>query len=120
LGAYEGGLAVYDYDKKKIVDIVIGSGIIPDPKGDNAVSPDATWVVNGSNMGYYNMYTLIRRSDKAWAQTKRFDQGRYRNGPSRVDGSPCWNREGNQVLFPSLTDDGTIQLFLITINEQGG
>ena len=117
LGAYEGGIALYDYDKKEIVEKVVDSGIYPDPKGDNAVSPDATWLVNGSSMNSYNIYTLFRRSDKAWVRTEKFDRGRYRSGPTRIDGSPCWNRDGNQVLFPALTDDGTVQLHIITINK---
>jgi len=117
LGAYKGGIALYDYDKKEIVEKVVDPGIYPDPKGDNAVSPDATWLVNGSSMGSYNIYTLFRRSDGAWVRTQKFDRGRYRSGPTRIDGSPCWNRDGNQVLFPALTKNGTVQLFVITINE---
>lgn len=117
LGAFEGGMALYDYDKEEIVEKVVDPGIYPDPKGDNAVSPDAKWLVNGSSMNSYNIYTVFRRSDKAWVRTQKFDRGRYRSGPTRIDGSPCWNRESNQVLFPALTDDGTVQLFVITINE---
>jgi len=117
LGAYEGGMALYDYDKEEIVERVVGPGIYPDPGGDNAVSPDTRWLVNGSSMNSYNIYTVFRRSDKAWGRTQKYPRGRYRSGPTRIDGSPCWNRDENQVLFPALTDDGTIQLFVITIIE---
>jgi len=117
LGAYKGGIALYDYDKKEIVEKVVDPGIFPDPKGDNAVSPDAKWLVNGSSMGSYNIYTIFRRSDKAWVRTEKFDRRRYRSGPTRIDGAPCWNRDSSQVLFPALTKDGTVQLFVITISE---
>lgn len=115
LGSLDGGMALYDYDKDAIVEKIVDPGIYPDPKGDNAVSPDAKWLVNGSSMGSYNIYTLFRRRDKAWVRSEKFDRGRYRSGPTRIDGSPCWNRDGSEVLFPALTKDGTVQLFVITI-----
>ena len=117
LGELDGGMALYDYDKKAVVERVVDPGIYPDPKGDNAVSPDATWLVNGSSMGSYNIYTLFRRSDGAWVRTQKFDRGSYRSGPLRIDGAPCWNRDGNQVLFPALAKDGTLQLFVISLSE---
>lgn len=117
LGSLDGGMALYDYDQDSVVEKIVDPGIYPDPTGDNAVSPDARWLVNGSSMGSYNIYTLFRRSDKAWVRTKKFDRGRYQWGELRIDGSPCWNRDSNQVLFPALAQDGTVQLFVITIHE---
>lgn len=121
IGADGDDLVVYDTDKQRIVETIGSPEIFPKPGGDTALSPDATWIVSGYNQKSYNAYVLYRLSDGAWVRTPQFDQNGWTSGDLRNDPAPCWNRDGTQVLFPSIAEDAerTRQLFVIRLNEGG-
>jgi hypothetical protein len=117
IGASGDRLVLYDTDTQETLATIGGPSIFPRPGGDTALSPDAEWIVSGYNDGSGNAYVLYRRSDGAWARTRHFDQAGFISGDLRCDPAPCWNRDGTQVLFPSIAEDAerTRQLFLIRL-----
>lgn len=118
IGGHDGNLVLYDTDHHEIVGRIATPEIIPKPGGDTALSPDGTRTVTGYGTdGHYNEWVVYRRTDGAWARTPRFDQHPYVKGDLRSDPAPLWNRDGTQILFPSIVEDGTRQLHLITIED---
>jgi len=118
IGHHEGKLVVYDTNAQKIVDHIATPNIIKNPSGDTALSPDGKWTVTGYGIkDGHNEWAVYRRTDGAWARTPRYDQRPYVKGELRSDPAPLWNRDGTQILFPSMTPDGSRQLHLITIRE---
>jgi hypothetical protein len=115
IGAVAGDLALYDTDSQQIVETIGTPEIFPDPEGDTALSPDAGWIVNGGTDGPQTVYTIYRRSDGAWVHTAPFDRGEYQHGDLRIDPAPCWNRAGDQFVFPALAPDGARQMFLVSL-----
>lgn len=106
-------MIVYDTDRKGIVETLGDRTVFPRLGGDTAVSPDGRWLVSGYGEKPYNVYVLYRRCDGAWARSPRYDQTPYVSGDLRSDPAPCWNRDSTQVLFPSISEDGTRQLYII-------
>jgi hypothetical protein len=119
LGRIGPAQVVYDVDAGKVVDKLGDPTIFPDPEGDIALSPDARWFVNGYRKDGKNYYVLLRRTDGKVLRTAGFDQHGQIKGDTRNDPAPCWNRDGTQVLFPSIAPDAakTRQLFLIQVKE---
>ena len=115
IGSVDDDLVLYDTDSQQVVETLGSPEIFPDAEGDTALSPDGGWIVNGSTDGSTYSYTVMRRSDGAWARTEPLTRGEYVSGELRLDPAPCWNRSSNQVLFPGLAEDGTRQMFLLTV-----
>ena len=118
IGHHEGKLVIYDTNLQKIVDHIGSPDIIKKPGGDTALSPDGNWTVTGYGINSsHNEWAVFRRTDSAWARTPRYDQRPYVKGDLRSDPAPLWNRDGTQILFPSMTPDGSRQLHVIDIVE---
>jgi len=119
IGRIDEWQVIHDVDRQLIVGVLGNPDIFPNPEGDIALSPDGKWFVNGykDRSAGKNFYTLYRRSDGAYIRSPGFDIGRWTSGDLRQDPSPCWNRDGTQVLVPGLADDGrkTRQLFVIEL-----
>lgn len=113
----EGQLVLYDSEKQAVIREIGTHDIFPDPGNDVALSPDGKWLVQGIEEGSRTAYSIFRRSDMHFAHTPWFDQKQYDSGKLRIDAAPKWNRESNQVLFSSLTEEeeSTRQLFLIRV-----
>jgi hypothetical protein len=106
---------IFDIINEKIVGKIGTPEAIPDPEGDISLSPDGNWFVNGSAKNGKNFYNIVRLKDGKWTRTEGIDKGEY-SGDVRIDSAPRWNRENNQILVQGITDDGTEQLFIITVN----
>jgi hypothetical protein len=115
IGHHEGKLVIYDTDAKELVGHIGSQDIIKNPSGDTALSPDGQWTVTGYGIDSHNEWAVYRRTDGAWARTPRYDQRPYTSGDLRSDPAPLWNRDGTQILFPSMVPDGSRQLHVITI-----
>ena len=50
-----------------------------------------------------------------WFRTQGFNQGEY-GGDLRIDPAPRWNRQNNQILVDGIIEDGSRQMFIITIH----
>lgn len=112
---------IYDTDRQRVVGSLGSPKIFPYPEGDIALSPDGKWFVNGykSNREKKNYYVIYRRQDGAHVRSRGFDIGRWTSGDLRQDPSPCWNRDGTQILVPGLAGpQGNRQLFVIKIGPQ--
>ena len=117
LGHNEDDLVVYDTDRQEIVKTLGDRSVFPSPGGDNSFSPDGKWIVNGSGPKKGTVYVMYRLDDGVWVRTERFDQQGWVSGELRCDPAPCWNRASDQVVFPSISGDGTRQMFVITRKE---
>jgi len=108
---------IYDCEAMKVVGKIGDKNIFPKPGDDIALSPNAEWFVNGYRIGNENFYAFLRLKDGANATSGPFDVRGWTQGDLRVDPSPNWNRDSNQILVSALADDveRTRQLFLITI-----
>jgi hypothetical protein len=91
--------------------------LFPKPGDDIALSPDGKWFVNGYRIGNENFYAFLRLADGASVTSQAFDVRGWTEGDLRVDPSPNWNRQSNQILVSALAADAdrTRQLFLITL-----
>jgi hypothetical protein len=108
---------IYDTHQMAVVGTIGDSAKLPEPEGDVALSPDGQWFVNGYRKGNENLYSFLRLKDSAFVRSKTFDVRGWTQGDLRVDPSPNWNRQSNQILISALAADAdrTRQLFLITL-----
>ncbi len=106
---------IFDIINETVVGKIGAPESIPDPEGDISLSPDGNWFVNGyDGKDGNNYYNIIRLSDGAWVRTEGISKGTY-TGSVRIDSAPRWNRDNNQILVQGIADDGTEQLFVITV-----
>ncbi|MBS1825383.1 MAG: hypothetical protein JST93_08690 [Acidobacteria bacterium] len=115
IGDVKGEQILYDVEQKKVVEVIGGPAVFPNPGGDVALSPDGKWFVNGYRKRSENFYIVYRRADRSYAETKGFPHPGKTSGELRVDAAPTWNRKGNQIAFPAIAPDGTRQMFRITV-----
>jgi hypothetical protein len=108
---------LFDVERQKVVGTLGAPEVFPKPGGDIALSHDAAWFVNGHSASGKNVYTIMRRADGMWVRSDGVDQGGYTTGELRIDPSPCWNREGTQLLIGGMANDLTRQLFVLTVNS---
>jgi hypothetical protein len=109
---------IYDTDHQRVIGSLGTPEIFPNPEGDVALSPDGKWFVNGfkDRQKRNNYYVIYRRHDGAHLRSPGFNIGGWTSGDLRQDPSPCWNRDGTQILVPALDrPNGSRQLFVITI-----
>ncbi len=122
IGAHEGRQVVYDVSRQEILsERTLGdASIFPDPEGDISLSPDGEWFVNGyaSEDRESITYVVMRLADGAFARSETFYRGPYTKGDLRTDPAPRWNRASNAILVPGWTDQGTRQLFVLTVDVQ--
>jgi hypothetical protein len=118
IGANQGRQILYDTDRREVVGTLGDGTILPSPGGDVALSPDGRFFVNGFRRDGLDYYAILRRADSAYVHTRGFDVRPWTGGDLRCDPSPCWNRDGTQILFPAIADDPgkTRQLFLIRLS----
>lgn len=120
IGAKERRQVRYDIAEQRIVGQLGRTGDFPGPGGDIALSPDGSWFANGytTNERKENKYVLFRRSDGALVHSAAFSRGPYTRGELRIDPAPRWNRNGDAVLIPGITADGTRQLHIMRVVEE--
>jgi hypothetical protein len=108
---------IFDVDRQLVIGGLGSPDIFPSPEGDIALSPNGKWFVNGhmDRDAGKNYYTVYRRHDGAYVRSTGFEIGHWTSGDLRQDPSPCWNRKSDQILVPSLAEDGSRQLFVIQI-----
>ncbi len=122
IGHVAGKQVIYDVVQQKIVGQLGNREIFPDPEGDIALSRDNNWFVNGfkKKREGKNYYTIYRRNDGTHVRTPGFNIGKWINGDLRQDPSPCWNREGNQLLVPVVAEDGkSRQMVIVRVRKEG-
>ncbi len=115
IGDVGGDQIVYDVDRRAVVETLGSREIFPRPGGDVALSPDGRWLVNGYRIGDDNLYVVFRRSDGSYRRTRAFPHPGWTSGELRVDGSPAWNRTGDEILFPAIDAQGARQIYTIRI-----
>lgn len=110
----------YDIEQQMIVGQIGRAGDFPGPGGDISLSPDASWFANGysTNQRKENKYVLFRRPDGALLRSEAFSRGPYTRGELRIDPAPRWNRNGDAILIPGITEDGTRQLHIMRVVEE--
>ncbi len=104
----------YDVIKKEIIEYMGNAEIFPKPEGDISLSPNGDMFANGYVNGNMNSYTILRRSDGAYAMTEGISKGEY-SGDIRIDPAPRWNRTNDAILVPGIDDKGTRQMFKISV-----
>lgn len=105
---------LYDVEKKEIVGQWGDPTVFPNPEGDVALSPDGKLFVNGHKESSKNYYTVYRLSDGAYVRSEGIDRGSF-SGDIRIDPAPRWNRTNDAILVPGLAENGTRQMFVISI-----
>lgn len=116
IGSRDDRQVYYDVDRREFVGTIGTPELFPEPGGDKALSPRGDWLVNGYRVRGTNYYTFYRLKDGAHVTSQGLPQFGWTQGELRVDAAPCWNRDGTQILFPSITaDGGTRQLFVLKL-----
>ncbi|MBL8796277.1 MAG: hypothetical protein JNM56_20425 [Planctomycetia bacterium] len=115
IGAAGKDQVLFDVEKQDISGKLGTPTIFPSPGGDVALSPNGTWLVNGHSEQGKNYLTFLRRADGAWTRTAAFERGAYTTGDLRIDPAPCWDRDGSRLLVGAAAQDGSRQLFIVTL-----
>jgi len=121
IGSHGDDQIIYSIPEKKIVGKIGNPEILPKTGGDTALSPDEKWIAvswkegKGAGMSYY---VIFRRSDMAYVHSPGISRGGRLEGELRVDPAPRWNRTSDKLLVPGAADDGTRQLFIITMTVE--
>lgn len=121
IGSLDGRQIIFDPISQQVVGQLGTPEIFLNPGGDIALSPDGNWFVNGykDQRKKKNYYVVFRRSDGAHVRSPGFDIGDWVSGDLRQDPSPCWNRDGTQILAPGLVEpNGTRQLFIVEVQPK--
>jgi hypothetical protein len=114
--ATRGAFDLYDVDRENVVGQIGDEGTFPNPRHDNALSPDAEWHASGyMKKGEGYAYVIYRRSDGMCVHTRGFGTGG--SGSTRIDPAPRWNRQSNALLVPGVDKYDTRQLYVIRIKE---
>lgn len=108
---------LYNVDTREIVGQLGNPEMFPKPEGDVSLSPDGNWFVNGYGKSGKNYYAVLRRSDGAFTRSEGIDKGEY-SGDIRIDPAPRWNRTNDAILVPGIAENGTRQMFVISINKK--
>jgi len=108
---------LYDVATEQYAGKLGDEGTFPDPIDDNALSPDGRWFVGSRRTKSIEcVYTLHRLSDGLTVESPPI-KTKAGGGVVRVDPAPRWNRTSDALLVPGLTDDGTLQLFVIKMKS---
>ena len=111
---------LFDVDANRDIGYFGKRGDFPDPRNDNALSPDGEWFV-GSHQLFKRagndtsgaVYTFLRRTDEQIIRSPLVP-GMNRRGLTRIDPAPRWNRTSDAILVPGVAKDGTRQLFVVS------
>lgn len=120
IGASKDRQVIYDVLTGEVVEDIGGPERIINAGGDIALSPTGRWLVNGSRVGQYNHYLFIdRHTGRSFKSPGVYLADWTTSGPhgveTRLDAAPAWNREGNAVVVPGIAEDGTRQMFLVSL-----
>ncbi len=113
IGAVAKRQAVYDTETQALVALIGDRELFPDPEGDIALSPDLAWLANGYKDAGKLHYVLHNRRTGRTLRAGGYDLFGRVSGRLRCDPAPRWNRTGDQVLIPSMMEDGTRQMFIL-------
>lgn len=108
---------LYNVDTREIVGQLGNSKIFPNPEGDISLSPDGNWFANGYGRSSMNYYTIYRMSDGAYIKSTGISKGSY-SGDIRIDPAPRWNRTNDAIMVPGISENGTRQMFIITVKPK--
>lgn len=116
IGRHDERQVVYNIDARRIVRTLGTAEVFPKPGGDIALSPDGTWLVNGSSHGGGRIqFDFLRLADGKHVRSPDFSRGPHERGALRIDPAPRWNRESNAILVSGWTASGTRQLFVLRL-----
>lgn len=116
IGSADGKQVIYDTRLRRIVDVIGGDELFPNPGGDIALAPDGRWFVNSHKDGEFNHYTFLDRATGRTMRSPPVLLGPWKSGDLRLDPAPCWNRRGDAIVVPGIAADGTRQMFLIELS----
>jgi hypothetical protein len=116
IGSKDKKQVIYDTVTQEIVEVLGGRDVFPNPEGDIALSPDGRWFVNGHGAAGANHYTFLERRTGRVIKSPPISFGKWKGGDLRLDPAPCWNRTGDAVAVPGISEDGTRQMFLIRLD----
>lgn len=117
IGSIANRQAVYDVASQQLVELVGDRDLFPDPEGDIALSPDLQWLANGYKADGRLHYVIHNRVSGLTYRAGGFDLFGRVSGDVRCDPAPRWNRTGDALLIPGMTEDGTRQMFLLRLPE---
>lgn len=117
IGSADDKQVVYDCAARRIVEVIGGTDLFPNPGGDIALAPDGRWFVNSHKEGDYNHYTFLHRATGRTLRSPPVLLGPWKSGDLRLDPAPCWNRTGDAIVVPGIADDGSRQMFLIQLGQ---
>ena len=115
IGSIASRQAVFDVDTQQLVELIGDRDLFPVPEGDIALSPDLEWLANGYKEDG-NLHYVIhnRRTGMTYRAGGYGLYGRI-SGDLRCDPAPRWNRTGDALLIPGMTEEGTRQMFLLRV-----
>ncbi len=108
--------AIFDVDSQQMVEILGDASLFPDPEGDIALSPNLEWLANGYKKDGKMSYVVYHRPTERTLRSGPYDLFGRVSGDLRCDPAPRWNRTGDQLLLPGMTEDGTRQMFLLEVD----
>ena len=64
-----------------------------------------------------NFYTILKLKPSEWVETPSFRRGVHKKD-LRIDPTPRWDHDNNQILISGLDENGIRQLFIMSINPK--
>ncbi len=117
IGAIARRQAVFDVESQRMVGLIGPPEQFPDPEGDIALSPDLEWLANGYKQDGHLHYVIHNRRTGRTYRAGGYDLFGRVSGDLRCDPAPRWNRTGDTLLIPGMTEEGTRQMFLLRLPE---
>lgn len=109
--------AVFDVGDQQMVGLIGDPETFPEPEGDIALSPDLNWLANGYKRDGELHYVIHNRRTGRIYRAGGYDLYGRVSGDLRCDPAPRWNRTGDRLLIPGMTEDGKRQLFLLRLPD---
>ena len=119
IGAIARRQAIFDVRSQRLVELIGDASLFPDPEGDIALSPSLEWLANGYKQDGSLHYVIYNRRTGTAVRAGGFDLFGRVSGDLRCDPAPRWNRTGDTLLIPGMTEDGTRQMFLLRLPTSG-
>lgn len=115
IGSADDQQVIYDTAARRIVQVIGGKDLFPNPGGDIALAPDGRWFVNSHRDQEHNRYTFLDRRTGLVRRSPPVPLGPWKSGDLRLDPAPCWNRTSDAIVVPGLAADGSRQMFVIEV-----
>lgn len=116
IGRFGRRQVVFDFCTQRIVDKLGDETVFPNSEGDIVLSLDGKLFVNGFKRSDKKSLCGLSGDDGVNVRSEGVNKRNFA-ADIRIDSAPRCDREGDQILFPGIIDDGKRQLVVLHLIE---